>query len=340
MINNKKRMVKTYADTYLYKKYDYDKVLFNYLMHATAVDKTTEAFKDVEYEIKKRATSPCIVNTLMSNNIVLLHGKVPSPFAVLTAKDIKHRFSESGDMIHECSIVPFQNELHLNEEVAVGAPLKVFINVDQFGIMNGETLKNPEVLISRLHEAYINLIYYKMPDRLIMTHNLHWSAADAFVKLFVNIVDFLFKISGSNLKQKVEYIAAKYFYTNILQAQNKMSSAWIEGNCKKISDLTDREIAIINANIESESYTNINNIIEAISDLLRISDLTTDTFVERWMYIYGGAQTGLALEYYPSFVAMLTNAYGGCYMNNQKTIQKIVGTDMVTYSKGVFEIGG
>ena len=36
---------------------------------------------------------------------------------------------------------------------------------------------------------------------------------------------------------------------------------------------------------------------------------------------------------------MMTNAYVGCYLNNQKTIEKLVGKEMVDFSNTVLRIG-
>ena len=53
-----------------------------------------------------------------------------------------------------------------------------------------------------------------------------------------------------------------------------------------------------------------------------------------------GPGTVFGLEYYPAFSAMITDAYVGGYLNNQKTIEKICGKDMVQYSKDVITMLG
>ena len=40
-----------------------------------------------------------------------------------------------------------------------------------------------------------------------------------------------------------------------------------------------------------------------------------------------------------AFASMLTDAYVGAYLNNQKTIEKIVGTNMIEYTKALLQIG-
>ena len=53
------------------------------------------------------------------------------------------------------------------------------------------------------------------------------------------------------------------------------------------------------------------------------------------MYLLGGPQTAFGLEYFPNFSTILTDAYTGVYLNNQKTIEKICGTSMIGYAKNV-----
>ena len=67
--------------------------------------------------------------------------------------------------------------------------------------------------------------------------------------------------------------------------------------------------------------------------------LTLDILVEKWLYLYGTG-TQFALELYPAFASLVTNVYIGCYINNQKTIEKVVGKDIVTFTVGVLSIGG
>ena len=50
------------------------------------------------------------------------------------------------------------------------------------------------------------------------------------------------------------------------------------------------------------------------------------------MYIYGTG-TVFALELLPSFSNMLTDAYVGAYINNQKTIEKIAGTGKLSVAQ-------
>ena len=104
----------------------------------------------------------------------------------------------------------------------------------------------------------------------------------------------------------------------------------------KDSELSSREADVIDSVVGEESFANIKLFIEAVADYLKLSSsLTVDNFLEKWMYMYGGPQTAFGLEYFPNFATIITDAYNGCYLNNQKTIEKICGNEMVGFTKGL-----
>ena len=53
-----------------------------------------------------------------------------------------------------------------------------------------------------------------------------------------------------------------------------------------------------------------------------------------------GSGTQFGTEVYTAFSSMITNAYCGVYINNQKTIEKITGRNMVDYVNTLLRIGG
>ena len=85
-------------------------------------------------------------------------------------------------------------------------------------------------------------------------------------------------------------------------------------------------------------FLNINFFVETVADVLHLNKMTLDTVIEKWMYIYGTG-TVFALELLPAFSHMLTDAYVGAYINNQKTIEKVAGTGMVEFTKTILTIG-
>ena len=76
-----------------------------------------------------------------------------------------------------------------------------------------------------------------------------------------------------------------------------------------------------------------------MSRVLKVGDLSTEAVVGAWIKMYTPS-TLFALEYYPAFAGMLTNAYIGCYLNNQSTIEKVAGKDMISFVKAILEMRG
>lgn len=312
-------MAKTYAGTYLYGQYnEYEKQIFSFMMSGSEIDKDTSDFDDIKYEIKKRQVSNSLVKVLESKKVILLTGEkaLPKAFKVFCAKDIKG---------------PKKNEM------------KVFIDCTNIITTDKEsgrftcTRNNIDIFISYLVSAMHTLIYYADEDRITSNSKVIQTGAQAFASLFTHVVDYSCKISSMpSVKNKCMYLASLYYIGNILGKDHTTEGS--RRIAKKISGLSDRDAGIVDIQIKSESMMNIKYFSETLSNILRINKLTLDIIVERWMSIYGTG-TVFALEIFPAFASMITDAYVGAYINNQKTIEKIAGTSMTEFTKTLLAIG-
>jgi hypothetical protein len=140
----------------------------------------------------------------------------------------------------------------------------------------------------------------------------------------------------NNNKDKCLYLSSMYYLTNILGRDDENEGT--KAIAKRISGLSDREVDIIRIQLKEETFGNIKYFTESVGDILKLSNMKIDIFLEKWMYIYGTG-TIFALELYPSFTTLITDAYVGCYINNQKSIEKIAGRNMVDFTKTVLRIG-
>lgn len=86
--------IKNYSDTYLYGVGRYEQNIFKFFMASKVIDKNSEAFEDLRFNVKKLSPNTSIADTLDSPNVVLLYHDNPLPraFKVFAAKDMK-----SGD---------------------------------------------------------------------------------------------------------------------------------------------------------------------------------------------------------------------------------------------------
>lgn len=309
-------MPKNYSNTYLYGKYpEYDKALFKFIMDGDIIDKDADNFSGIVYEVKRRQTIPALIKVLKSDVIILMTSLTPLPrqFKVFCAKDLRGRSKKD---------------------------LKVYIDCSEIITKNKEgnwVCKDIDHLISYLVSAMVNVIYYKDEKILINSTNIISNGAAAFSALFTHIVDYVAKISSTpKTKSYCQYLCAKYFVSNILGKDE--TSAGNVNICRNIASLSERESDIVDMQIEEHSFDNLKFFVDTLSRILRINKLTIDVVVERWMYLYG-VSTVFAMELFPAFSEMLTNCYIGSYINNQKTIEKIAGINMVQFTKEILKVG-
>ena len=306
---------KTFTSSYLYNKNgeQQNKKLFNFIMKSERIDTSSDEFADIMYNVKRRQVANWLYKILMSKNVVLCYSDAPlsRAFKVFAAKDVKEAKNET----------------------------KVFIDVsDIVKKVDGKwNCNNVDILIAYLLSATNTFIYYKDPSRIIMKSNIFEYGSIIFSKLFTNIVDYLYKISITpGVRDKCLYLSSMYFNINILGKEMDNS---LKSLCRRISGLSEREEEVLLYSIEDKDFENIHTFIDKLNEILKLSKLTLDTFVEKWLFLYGVGTT-YALELYPAFASLVTNVYIGCYINNQKTIEKVVGKDIVTFTVGVLSIGG
>lgn len=344
---------KTYMDTYLYSKYPkYTEKLTNAIMKDPVIDKSTDAFKDVLYEIKRTQVSESLMRILNSTNVVLLDCDEPLPraFKVFCAKDFKSPDKRTKIFI-DCT------------------------NVITKSKTSADLIVDATKLISHLINAGTTMIYHKATDKILKQTSLIIELATCFAKAFTHVVDYLLKISiQETSKIKTLYLSAYYFLKGIVQLDEKNSSEI----AKKIAGISDREASIVdllmykaskNHNLKEEYYLNMEHKDEKLyvpesifqqNSLLEKADLVKgmepyddikyfilamtnvmhfnpkainiDIVVEQWMKLYGPG-TVFGLEYFPAISAMITDAYVGGFLNSQKSIESICKINMVSYTK-------
>lgn len=306
--------VKNYSDTYLYNKGNYEKKIFDFLMHSEYVDKNDPSFEDIKFDVKKRQVTTSLIKVLESSQTKLCINEeaMPRAFKVFVGKDVR------GDK-----------------------SLKVFIDVT--GIIRKENgryvydSKDIDILISYLLSAMNAKIYYSDPAKITNRTALIEEGCKCFSSMFYYIIDYLRIASTENAKAKVIYLSSKYYQINLLGKDDGES---VQNRALKISGLSEKEAGIANIMIENipEPYKNIETFIRSIASVLRINSLSMDTFVEKWMWLYGSG-TQFATELYPAFATVIINAYVGAYLNNQKTIEKVVGKPLVDFVTEIFKVG-
>lgn len=301
---------KTYADSLLYRQYpQYNIVLLNAITKSDRIDKNEKEFDEVVYEIKRTHTDSTILKVLESTNTVLFYPAtlMPKPFKVFCAKDV------SSDR-----------------------KIKVFIDASNIAVKEVDGYKvNDITLLSYLIDAKFAM-YYSVSTKTLNRSKLNIEAMTCFAELFTHIIDYVGKISIIDYaKDKCLYLSGRYFGQNLLGMDEDDARAI----SRKISGITESKEGTYDFMIErytkeQDPFLNIKQFIKLISEEFKIENLTLDIVAEKWMYLYGQG-TVFALEFYPALAAMLTDAYCGAYINNQKTIEKICAKHMIEFSKEV-----
>lgn len=305
---------KSFANTYLYNKGGaYEKHIFEFLMKADQINKLDESFGDIRTDIKRRAISNTLVKILDSDQVVLLMQAKPLPkaFKIICAKDPKSQKHERKIFIDCSGLITYTNGSY-----------KCY---------------NPDILVAYLVTAMNNFTYYMRPKEILLRDEITKTCSDMFAVLFTNIINYIYKINTiSSTRAKCLFLSSMYCQTSMLGKDITDST---RHTASKISGLSDREQDILLMQTDDSSFTNIKEFVETVADTLNLPKLTLELVLEKWVYLYGtGTQFGL--ELYTSFAEMITNAYVGCYINNQKTIEKLVGKDMNTFTKAILAMGG
>lgn len=307
---------KTFGDTYLFNKYgEYNNKLMQFIMSNDEIDTSSDEFADVLFDIKRQNIGVSIVNVATSKNIKLMYGniKLPSQFKVFAAKDIKGKDSKA---------------------------LKVYIDCTDVLKKDGGkyVCRNMDILLSYLINAMTTLIYHANVWRLTSQVSFLDTGARAFAALFTHVIDYIFKISiNPELKATCNYLATRFYWEYILQNKDSSANSTVLISARKNSGISEREERLINIGCNDKSFSSLEDFVETINHVLKVN-LTLDAFVDKWMFIYGPS-TVFALEFFPAFAAMLTDAYCGGYLNNQKTIEKIAGKHMVSFAHLLFDLG-
>lgn len=327
---NSSTTLKIFSDSYLYGEAKYEREIFNYLMSSDTIDKESDAFSDILYQVKTRQTNPVILKVLMSSKVVLMLANKPMPrsFKVLRAVDVKRNQSNSKDR-------------------------KIFIDCTDLIKMDGGVYKckNIGVFMSYLISAMTYVLYYERPDAIVRNSTLTESGTNAFVDLMLYALGYLkVPVSFGDNKEQMSYALATYYQRCILCKNEE--SVW--QMAKKVSKLDPKKCDYLRTILSlfydearfNGKFCTINDFVIKFAKIFMDQDetskdpnrLTTDALVQRWMYAYGPG-TYIGLEVFPPFAAMITDCYVGAYVNQQNTIEKIVGRSLAEFTNALIAIG-
>ena len=252
-------MGKTYADSYLYSKYpNYQKSIMEFLLKGERLDPNGQDFADIVYEFKHRQIADYLYKILKSPKLVLVTAAnpLPKPLKVLAAKDPKDKQA-----------------------------YKVFVDVSGLVVKKDGIYHcaDIDILIAHLVNAMVCMAYTMQPQ-LILSQKIQILGMQNFAILFTHVIDYLLKVSlDPTVKARVQMMACMYFAENMIGVgYDKLRYA-----ARQFSGLSEREENILELYKDETSFTNIKTFIDYVGKALKKPNLTVDTFIDRWMMLYG-----------------------------------------------------
>ena len=308
--------IKPMTNSYLYSKTTASKKMYTFVIESERIDTSSEEFADIKFLVKRNQYTSVLYKLIENPNVILLMNEKPMPraFKVFAFTDVK--------------------------ESSKSQQIKIFIDVSDIitkkdGIY---TIKNVNVdkFLSYLVSALGMILYYGKPTAIIDNANLMTNATYCYAKLVANVIDYLGVASVDKSREYVLFMASLFFHGNVIMKDASSSSSM--SRAIRVSGLTDREANVVYTQMAPNCFDNIKTFIDSTAKVLQTNNLNVDNFMDKWTFLYH-VSAQFAVELFPAFSTMLTNAYVGAYLNNQKTIEKITGRYMVEYTNTLFRIG-
>lgn len=312
-------MPKTIEDTFIFKIIpDYKKAILHFITKAERVNTRGQEFEDVLFDVKRRRVSDGLTKILQSPNVIIGIDETPLPkaFKAFVAKDLQD-----------------------------DSKRKVFIDGTEFLKLVGGRYQCKDNELNWLISYTINgttyYIYAMLPQKLLLDSTVISTGGTCFSRLFTYIIDRMYKVTSVPIiRNKIDYLAAMYYQINLLgkDPESESSLRNIRNMAAKISNISDRDSRTVDISLESGDFTDINTFAQCLTRIFQFKELSAAAIIAKWMESFQPG-TQFALEFFPSFSAMLTNAYVGGYLNNQNLIEKVTDRPLVEYCKNILKIG-
>lgn len=300
--------IKKITDCLLYHKmYQYTEKIMTAIKTGTRIEKNTQEFtEDIALVLKRTKMPAYLLRVLTSKNTVLLlpTDALPRPVRVVCAKDPKDR------------------------------KIKVFIDCTGVITQNESTKRynvKETILLAYLISAKTNMVYYNIPEFFSNKSAYTLGCSTIFAQLFTHLIDYIGNISiVPENRTKAMYYSAKYFLMNVMRLDEDKATSI----AMKVSKATETNVNVYDMTSSDDSFTGLDKFITFIGTTFKMEKLSLNLVVEKWMFLYGSS-TVLSLEFLPAFISMITDAYCGAYLNNQKSIEKIVNKNLAVFGKEV-----
>ena len=306
---------RNFANCYLYGKkdstgYNVESELVDFIIKAQRIDRNSNAFKPIKTDVRSRQNTAVLYRVLLNNQVVLCIGakELPRSFKAFRANDLKDSGKKPKVFIDVTGVIDLQDGFFQTKDI--------------------------DRLCAYLLDALVEIVYYTNPNKLCNNSNVQKLAGGCFIQLFAGLLDYLRLTGYTDNKVKICFIIGTYFQYRLVGLDLKSA----EAVTASLLDLSKAEATEYGYYCDANDMENIATFVESLAKTFKLEGLTPDTFIDRWMYLYGPG-TLYGTELLPSFLQMITDAYSGSYINNMKRIETICGKDLVSLSTLIIRIG-
>lgn len=202
--------------------------------------------------------------------------------------------------------------------------IKAVVCVNTYGTYNKSTKQfsiDPKKLYCLLEGAFLarrlTLAPKGIPSRAIGL------SSEIYSQMFVRILNKKYSLNmDKNKLNKVVYTVSRFFLENIMGLEpSQMVNNMAMKNCISPNPILLREL--------EEQLANNPQVLSSLPDLinaLNLPGLTVRGFLEQWIYQYD-ASAILALESFPYFIYNVIAVTNAAFINNQYTLEDIVGSN-------------
>ena len=307
-----KSQMKTYKDSFLYNQSGnkgenlmkkHDQLLINFIMKSERIDKKSDKFTGVLEDVKRNQTSSILYTILLMDNVHLCVNSVELPpvFKVFDAYDIKSNDRKPAVFIDCTKLI-----------------------IDHNGYY---TCKNIGKLVSYLMAAMVYLSYRKDTNKILSNSAIVLTGTECYVTMFTYVLDYLRIIGYSANKANISYFVALFYLVNMM---GKELDTYTKGIAAKVAKVQNSSIAALDLYVEEGMFENIDVFVSTIAEAFKLKGLTTEVFIQKWIYLFGNG-TQYATELFTSFAVVLSYAFCGAYIINQKQIDSKCGPSMIKF---------
>jgi hypothetical protein len=93
----------------------------------------------------------------------------------------------------------------------------------------------------------------------------------------------------------------------------------------------------MNLFIEEGIFDNIDDFTTFIAETFKLKGFNTEVLTSKWVYLYGNGSQ-YAVELFTSLSVLISNAFCGAYVSNQKQIERVCGESMVKFCNTLLRI--